>query len=168
MSEQTDERPEVQIFKMKDQKIHLWERNQIGASDRHWWFYDVKESSQWFTAGCVGVLEPGQSEGFHTHLPQHEGPYECWYLVLQGKAQLRTEFGDHDLEAFDAAFMVPGSSHQIRNTSTERLFYFTLSSRGNAELKVNTYGISCSEERPGYAEEYARIMAARAERGLSQ
>lgn len=162
-----EDRPHVEIFHLADQTPHLWERNKIGASDRFWWFYDVRQTSQWFTAGCVGVLEPGQSEGFHSHLPENEGPYECWYVVMQGQGEVRTEYGDHRLGQFEAAFMAPGSAHQMRNAGTDRLWYFTLSSRGNAPLRVDTYGISCSEARPGYAEEYARIMSARKSRGLT-
>lgn len=127
----------------------------------------MSDVSQWFTALCIGQLLPGQSEGFHAHLEEYEGPYECWYLVLQGQGQLRTEFGDHDLEKFDAAFMPTGSSHQMRNPGTDTLWYASFSTRGGHELKVDTYGISCSEERPGYAEEFERIMQARRERGLS-
>jgi mannose-6-phosphate isomerase-like protein (cupin superfamily) len=161
------ERPHVEIFHMQDQFPALWTRNKIAATDRSWWFYDVRHASQWFTAFCIGLLEPGQSEGFHSHHPDTEGPYECWYVVLDGLGEVRTEFGDHRLGKFDAAFMPPASSHQMRNPGTERLWYGSISSRGNAPLVVDTYGIQCSEERPGYMEEYERIMAARRSRGLS-
>jgi len=160
-------RPEVKIFNRADLVPHLWNRNAVGATDRFYWFYNVKDVSQWFTAGCVGVLEPGGSEAFHSHMEETEGPYECWYIVMQGEAELRSEYGDQRISQFGAAFMPTGSSHQIRNVGTERLWFFTLSSRGGTPLKVDTYNISCSEERPGYAEEYERILAERAARGLA-
>jgi len=161
-----DPRPDVKIFNRADHTPALWPRNKVGATDRFYWFYDVKDVSRWFTAGCVGVLEPGGSEAFHSHLEEVEGPYECWYIVLQGEGELRTEYGDYRLDQFGAAFMVPGSSHQIRNIGTDRLWFFTLSSRGGTPLKVDTYNVTCSEDRPGYAEEYERIMSERRARGL--
>jgi oxalate decarboxylase/phosphoglucose isomerase-like protein (cupin superfamily) len=95
-----------------------------------------------------------------------EGPYECWYIVLEGVGEVRTEFGDYRLEKFDAAFMPPGASHQMRNAGTTPVWWATLSSRGGYPLVVDTYGVSCSEQRPGYMEEYERIMAERKRRGL--
>lgn len=162
----SDDSPRVKIFHMRETNSILWERNQIGATDRKWWFYDVTAESKWFTAFCVGLLQPGEAEGFHSHLPEHEGPYECWYVVFSGRGELRTEYGDYPMEQFDAAFMPASSSHQMRNAGTEPLWWGTLSSRGGHPLQVDTYGISCSEDRPGYAEEYGRIMAARRDRGL--
>ena len=161
------QRPTVKIFRREKQNSIFWHRNKVGASDRFWWFYDVKDVSQWFTAFCIGVLEPGQSEAFHTHRNETEGPYECWYVVLEGQGELRTEFEDHPLGKFDAAFMPPDSSHQMRNAGTERLWYGTISSRGNSPLVVDTYGVSCSEDRPGYQEEYDRIMDVRRANGLA-
>ncbi|CCW17985.1 hypothetical protein EBBID32_23350 [Sphingobium indicum BiD32] len=87
--------------------------------------------------------------------------------MYQGKGQIRTEFADYNVEKFDAAFMPPNASHQMRNNSDEPLWYATLSSRGGHPLRVDTYKLECSEARPGYMEEYERIMAVRKKNGLS-
>jgi mannose-6-phosphate isomerase-like protein (cupin superfamily) len=159
-------RPSVSIFRFKDTFPVQWHENKIGATHRPWWFYNVSDVSDWFKIFCISCLQPGESEGFHSHLSEHEGPYECWYLVFDGQGQLRTEYADHGVEKFDACFMPPNASHQMRNNSTEPLWYGTLSSRGGHPLKVDTYLLECSEARPGYMEEYERIMAARKANGL--
>ena len=156
----------VSLFRFRDTNPIQWHENKIGATHRPWWFYDVGDISQWFKCLCISCLQPGQSEGFHSHLSQHEGDYECWYIVFEGQGQVRTEFDDHNVEKFDAAFMPPNASHQMRNNSTQPLFYATLSSRGGQPLKVDTYCLECSEARPGYMDEYNRIMAIRQKNGL--
>lgn len=163
----SDKRTGVEIFHLKETYPVQWHENKIGATQRPWWFYNVSDVSQWFKIFCISCLQPGQSEGFHSHLSEHEGPYECWYFVIDGEGQLRTEYADHTLSKFDAAFMPPDSSHQMRNSSLEPLWYMTLSSRGGHPLNVDTYLIECSEDRPGYWEEFQRIMAVRKARGLS-
>ena len=160
------ERPKIRLFRFKDTFPVQWHENKIGATHRPWWFYNVSDVSDWFNIFCISVLQPGQSEGFHSHLPEHEGPYECWYLVFRGRGQVRTEYADYDVESLDAAFMPPNASHQMRNNSTEPLWYGTLSSRGGHPLRVDTYAMECSEARPGYMEEYNRIMAVRRKNGL--
>jgi oxalate decarboxylase/phosphoglucose isomerase-like protein (cupin superfamily) len=130
-----------------------------------WWFYSVVDKAKWFSMACIGCLLPGQSASMHTHSPEMEGPYECWYVVLEGKGELRTEFADYPLERFDAAFMPPGAAHQMRNAGTEPMYWLTLSSRGGAPLKVDVYAHQPAE-RPGYRDEYKRIMKSRKERGL--
>jgi mannose-6-phosphate isomerase-like protein (cupin superfamily) len=159
-------RPHVEIFHFEETFPVQWHENKIGATHRPWWFYDVGDVSQWFKILCISCLQPGQSEGFHSHLSKHEGQYECWYFVLDGVGELRTEYADHRLQKFDCAFMPPDSSHQMRNPSLEPLWYQTLSSRGGNPLAVDTYLLECSEARPGYMEEYERIMAARRANGL--
>jgi mannose-6-phosphate isomerase-like protein (cupin superfamily) len=161
------ERPRAEIFRLKDQTQIRWHENNIGGTDHPWWFYNVMEVSRWFSAMCISCLQPGECNGFHSHMEETEGPYESWYLVLKGEAQLRTEHGDAQLNAFDAAFMPPGASHQFRNVSTEPVWWMTISSRGGQPLKVDTYSLECSEARPGYMEEYNRIIAARKARGLA-
>jgi mannose-6-phosphate isomerase-like protein (cupin superfamily) len=163
----TEERPKVEIFHLKDLPIIRWHENKIGGTDHVWWFYDVRNVSQWFAAGCVSCLQPGEAAGFHSHREETEGPYECWYLVMQGEGQLRTEYFDAVLPQFSAAFMPPGASHQMRNVSTEPMWWFTLSTRGGHPLAVDTYAVECSEDRPGYMEEYERIMEARSRNGLA-
>jgi mannose-6-phosphate isomerase-like protein (cupin superfamily) len=164
--EATEDHPQVGIFRVKDQSQIRWHENKIGGTDHPWWFYDVRDMSKWFTMMCISVLQPGEAAGFHSHRDETEGPYECWYFVMKGKGQLRTEYFDTDLDEFDAAFMPTGASHQFRNVSSEPVWWMTLSSRGGHPMKVDTYNMECSEERPGYMEEYERIMAARKKRGL--
>jgi oxalate decarboxylase/phosphoglucose isomerase-like protein (cupin superfamily) len=160
------QRPELRLFRFRDVFPVQWHENKIGATHRPWWFYNVSDISDWFNIFCISCLQPGQSEGFHSHLPEHEGPYECWYLVFDGEGQVRTEFADHNVEKFDAVFIPPNASHQMRNNSTQPLWYATLSSRGGHPLKVDVYALECSEARPGYMEEYERIMEVRRQNGL--
>lgn len=162
----TDEHPAVRIFRIKEQSQIRWHENKIGATDHPWWFYDVRDISKWFGMMCLSVIQPGESSGFHSHRDETEGPYECWYFVMKGEGQLRTEYFDTPLYEYDCAFMPTNASHQFRNVSTEPVWWMTLSSRGGHPMKVDTYKMECSEERPGYMEEYERIMAVRKERGL--
>jgi mannose-6-phosphate isomerase-like protein (cupin superfamily) len=161
-----EERPRVGIYRIKDQSQIRWHENKIGGTDHPWWFYDVRDLSKWFSMMCISVLQPGEAGGFHSHMDETEGPYECWYLVMKGEGQLRTEYFDTPLHTYDAAFMPTGASHQFRNVSQEPVWWMTLSTRGGAPRKVDTYALECSEDRPGYMEEYNRIMAARTARGL--
>jgi len=163
-----DERDRVKIFKFKEQSPVLWPNNKIGATDRFWWLYDASKESKWFNCFCICCLQPGQSESMHSHMEEYEGPYETWYLIYDGIAELRTEYGNWILERFDAIFVPTGASHQIRNAGTEPLWWGSLSSRGGQPLKVDTYNIPCSEERPGYMEEFQRIVEARRKRGLQE
>jgi mannose-6-phosphate isomerase-like protein (cupin superfamily) len=162
----SEEHPAVKIFRVKDQSQIRWHENKIGGTDHPWWFYDVRDVSKWFSMMCISVLQPGEASGFHSHRDETEGPYECWYFVMKGEGQLRTEYFDTPLYEFDAAYMPTNGAHQFRNVSKEPVWWMTLSSRGGTPLKVNTYLLECSEDRPGYMEEYERIMAARKERGL--
>lgn len=158
--------PEVRIFHLADQSVIRWHENKIGSTDHPWWFYEVADVSKWFHTACISVLQPGESCGFHSHLDTTEGPYECWYFTLRGRGQLRTEYFDTDLPEFSCAFMPTNASHQYRNNSLEPVWWLTLSTRGGQPMKVDTYQYECSEARPGYMEEYERIMEARRSRGL--
>lgn len=164
--EADDDHPAVRIFRIKEQAQIRWHENKIGATDHPWWFYDVRDISKWFSMMCLSVLQPGEACGFHSHRDETEGPYECWYFVMKGEGQLRTEYFDTPMYELDCAFMPTGASHQFRNVSMEPVWWMTLSSRGGHPLKVDTYEMECSEERPGYMEEYERIMQARKKRGL--
>lgn len=160
------EHPMAEIFRFTDQSPVMWHENKIGATNHPWWFYRVDHVSQWFTAMCISVLQPGEACGFHSHRDETEGPYECWYMCLEGQGQLRTEYFDTVLDTYDTAFMPTGCSHQFRNVGREPVWWMTLSTRGGHALKVDTYAIECSEDRPGYTEEYNRIMESRKARGL--
>jgi hypothetical protein len=63
-------------------------------------------------------------------------------------------------------FVPCDAPHQISNNGDDFLWYYTLSSRGDAELVLDTYAIPSGVDRPGYLEEYNRIIASRAARGL--
>jgi mannose-6-phosphate isomerase-like protein (cupin superfamily) len=160
------EHPRVEIFKRENLPLIRWHENKIGGTNMPWWFYDVSDVSKWFSMMCISVLQPGEAGGFHSHRDETEGPYECWYLVMKGNGELRTEYFDTPLSEFDAAYMPTGASHQFRNGGSEPVWWMTLSSRGGQPLRVDTYELECSEARPGYMEEYERIMAARKARGL--
>jgi mannose-6-phosphate isomerase-like protein (cupin superfamily) len=162
----SEERPRVEIFKLEEQSLIRWHENKIGGTNMPWWFYNVTDVSKWFSMMCISVLQAGEAGGFHSHMDVTEGPYECWYLVMKGQGELRTEYFDTPLKEFDAAYMPTGASHQFRNGGTEPVWWMTLSSRGGQPLRVDTYELECSEARPGYMEEYERIMAARKACGL--
>jgi mannose-6-phosphate isomerase-like protein (cupin superfamily) len=161
----SEERPSVEIFHLQDQSQVRWHEDRIGGTDMPWWFYDVRHVSKWFGAACISCIQPGEGGSFHSHMDETEGPYECWYIVLQGEGQLRTEYFDEVLPQFSAAFMPTGASHQFRNVSTKPVWWLTLSSRGGKPLKIDTYALE-PEQRPGYVEEYERIMEARRRNGL--
>ncbi len=144
-----------------------WPGNPLGASPKPWWFYTVDESSDWFHSACVSCVAPGGASTFHTHMERYEGPYETWYIVLAGSALIRSEFGDELFEEAPSGVFVPAdASHQIINSGEDPLWYYTVSSCGDEPLALDTYSIPSGVERPGYLEEYNRIVAARAARGL--
>ena len=163
----TGDRPQVKVFHLVDIVPRFWPRNELGASDKYWWFYTATAVSRWFHSFCIACVQPGGASTFHSHMEEFEGPYETWYVVLEGQAEIRSEYADYPLERFDAAFMPAGASHQMRNVGTELLWYGTISSRGDSPLVVDTYEIPSGTARPGYLEEYNRIMEARRRRGLS-
>jgi len=137
-----------------------------GADERPEWF--VAFDSEWFYTSDLVTLEPGDGIDFHSHLPEHEGPVEEYYWIYGGNPQLRTEYRDEPLGAYDLMYYPPGASHQIRNTGTDTVWFgawISVGGQGGAfELDPEDgWGL---ENRPGYVEEFRRIMAARAERGL--
>jgi mannose-6-phosphate isomerase-like protein (cupin superfamily) len=144
-----------------------WPANPLGASAKPWWFYTVDEISNWYHSACIACIAPGGSSTFHTHMERYEGPYETYYIVLKGSALIRSEFGDSVYDERPSGVFVPfDASHQIINNGEDLLWYYTLSSRGDAPLALDTYSIPSGVDRPGYLEEFNRILAARAARGL--
>jgi mannose-6-phosphate isomerase-like protein (cupin superfamily) len=144
-----------------------WPANPLGATAKPWWFYTVDAQSSWYHSACVSSIAPGGSSTFHTHMERYEGPYETFYIVLNGSALIRSEFGDAIYADRPSGVYVPSdASHQIINNGEEPLWYYTLSSRGDAPLALDTYSIPSGVERPGYLEEFNRILAARESRGL--
>ena len=144
-----------------------WPANTLGATAKPWWFYTVTASSKWYHSACVSSLPPGGASTFHTHMEPYEGPYETFYIVLQGTALIRNEYEDFVFEGGPSGVYVPAdASHQIINSGEGQLWYLTLSSRGGVPLKLDVYNMPSGAERPGYLEEFNRIMAMRQENGL--
>ena len=144
-----------------------WPANSLGATAKPWWFYTVTASSKWYHSACVSSLPPGGASTFHTHMEPYEGPYETFYIVLQGTALIRNEYEDFVFEGGPSGVYVPAdASHQIINSGDGQLWYLTISSRGGVPLKVDVYNMPSGAERPGYLEEFNRIMAMRQENGL--
>jgi oxalate decarboxylase/phosphoglucose isomerase-like protein (cupin superfamily) len=100
-------------------------------------------------------------------MERFEGPYETFYIALSGSGLIRSEFDDVTYDERPSGVFVPSdASHQIINNGEDELWYCTLSSRGDAELRLDTYSVPSGADRPGYLEEFNRIVAARAARGL--
>jgi len=163
-----EDRPEPVVSRFEEIMPVTFAKNDIGANaDYHAWFYDLPDDqTDWFHIGAVIKLEPGEYVDFHTHTEAVEGPYEEFYWVLDGRARLRSEYWDTTLERFDCAYFPTGTAHQLGNAGTDTLWFGAWVSLGGNEMTVDIEGMD-PEERPGYLEEYRRIMAARAERGLS-
>jgi mannose-6-phosphate isomerase-like protein (cupin superfamily) len=157
-----------EIFRYKTTAPRQWPSNPLGASAKPWWFYTVNDHSRWYHTACIACVAPGGASTFHTHMLDFEGPYETWYIVLRGSALIRSEFEDFvfDFDAPCGVFVPCDAPHQISNNGDDFLWYYTLSSRGDAELVLDTYAIPSGVDRPGYLEEYNRIIASRAARGL--
>jgi mannose-6-phosphate isomerase-like protein (cupin superfamily) len=144
-----------------------WPANPLGATAKPWWFYTVDDISQWYHSACIACIAPGGSSTFHTHMERYEGPYETFYIAMKGTALVRSEFGDTVFDDRPSGVFVPAdASHQIINAGEDLLWYYTLSSRGDSPLTLDTYNIPSGVDRPGYLEEFNRIIAARAARGL--
>lgn len=144
-----------------------WPANKLGATAKPWWFYTVDGTSSWYHSACISCLPPGGASTFHTHMETYEGPYETFYIVLNGTALIRNEYEDFVFTGGPSGVYVPAdASHQIINNGEGLLWYLTLSSRGGVPLKIDVYNMPSGAERPGYLDEYNRIMAARQERGL--
>lgn len=157
-----------------------WPSNRIGATERVLSGTGMLPGiANFLEAYGISILQPGQSEGFHSHLAEWEGkggPYEEWYIVLEGELELRTEYGDFLLKKWDGAYIPLNAAHQVRNPkwSTTPAIYMSLScfnckseNRWDSAIQ-DKYGefMTCSEERFGYMKEYKRIMNKRRNRGL--
>jgi mannose-6-phosphate isomerase-like protein (cupin superfamily) len=160
-------RPAI-IFSRKYIAPRQWPANTLGASAKPWWFYTVSDQSRWFHSACVSCIAPGGSSTFHSHMERFEGPYETFYIALKGTALIRGEYQDYLFEGTaPAGVYVPANgAHQIINNGEDLLWYLTISSRGNTPLLVDVYNMPSGADRPGYLDEYNRIIAARRARGL--
>jgi mannose-6-phosphate isomerase-like protein (cupin superfamily) len=156
------------IFQRRHIAPRQWPANTLGASAKPWWFYTVTDQSRWFHSACVSCIAPGGSSTFHSHMERFEGPYETFYIALKGTALIRGEYQDYLFDGpVPAGVYVPvNGAHQIINNGEDLLWYLTISSRGGTPLLVDVYNMPSGAERPGYLEEYNRIVAARRARNL--
>lgn len=79
--------------------------------------YFVKESSMPVSVQ-MWTLEPGASEGMHTH---HDPPLEELYLVVSGTATLTLDGEVRELGPGDAMLSKEGTDHDLVNTGSEPL-----------------------------------------------
>jgi len=74
----------------------------------------------------MGIVAPGAKHPDHNHKPE----YDEVYLIQRGRAMVRLDGVEHELEAGDVVFIPGGSMHAIANRSdTEELVIFTVWSR---------------------------------------
>ena len=144
-----------------------WPANRLGATAKPWWFFTVDDYSKWYHSACISCIAPGGASTFHTHMEEYEGPYETFYIVLNGTALIRNEYEDRVFVGGPAGVYVPAdASHQIINAGEGLLWYLTLSSRGGNPLTLDVYNTPSGTDRPGYLEEYNRIIRQRGINGL--
>lgn len=158
-------RPEPLVSRFRDLQPEMMpEMKETGGSGRPEWFTRLDES-QWFYMGVLVKLDPGEQVDFHTHLEEHWGPFEEFYWVYGDEAELRTEYRDVPLSEYDLMFYPPEASHQVRNTGTDTIWIGAWTAAGTEDVEFDLEADD-AEVRPGYIEEYKRIMAARKQRGL--
>jgi len=68
----------------------------------------------------VFTLEPGGTT------PRHAHPYEHVNYVIEGRGELWSEEGPHEIQAGDFMLVLPDERHQYRNTSDERLVFLCM------------------------------------------
>jgi mannose-6-phosphate isomerase-like protein (cupin superfamily) len=164
-SDPFEDRPEGTVDRFEEIMPRRHQQSAVGANANHMVWEFPQEGSQWFQQNELIRLEPGEARAFQSHLKEVEGPYEVCLRIFNGTARLRTEFGDDTLERFDTVLVPPEAAYQIANTGEDDLWYARVGTVGDNEL---TEASQMNEtERPGAEEEYRRIIAARAERGLS-
>lgn len=159
------DRPEPTVKRFRDVQPEMMpEMKETGGSKRPEWFTRF-DGSQWFYMGVLVKLSPGEQVDFHSHLQEYWGSFEEFYWIYGDEAELRTEYRDEPLRRYDLMFYPPEASHQVRNTGTNTLWIGAWTSAGNEDVAFDLEADE-AEDRPGYVEEYKRIMAARKQRGL--
>lgn len=164
-SDPFEDRPEGTIDRFEELMPGPRHYSDIGPNANHMvWEYE-QEGSRWFQQNELIRLEPGEFTAFQSHLPEVEGPYEVCLRVFEGSGVLRSEYWDEPLETFDTVLIPPNTAYQIGNTTDEPLWFASIASVGDNEFTdASSQPVA---EREGAAEEYERIVAARAERDLS-
>lgn len=160
-----DDRPDPSVTRFAEKRPKMFHASpEVGThTDRPDWIYTFPES-QWVSQCVVVRLDPGVFIGFHAHM-ENEGPVEELYWVLNGSARLQTEYRDTALEQFDCAYFPTGCTHTVGNVSSERVWVAAWLSKGGQDGEFDIDDLETSE-RPGLAEEFERVMAARKKRGL--
>lgn len=140
------------------------EAPEVGCTaDRPDWVTTIGDLER-FSDSVVVKLEPGDYISLHTHF-ENEGPHEEIYWIVEGEARLLTEYRDETLTQFDCAFFPTGNPHSVGNVGTDTLWIAAWGARGGIDGEFDLGDLEVSE-RPGQAEEYERVMAARKKRGL--
>lgn len=62
----------------------------------------------------VFTIEPGG------HTPHHTHPFEHLNYVIEGHGTVLGQDGEHEINQGDFAMILPGETHQYRNTSTSQ------------------------------------------------
>ena len=160
-----DDRPEPTVTRFAETIPKVFhEAPEVGCTaDRPDWVTTTPELT-WFSDSVVLKLEPGEYTSLHTHF-ENEGPHEEIYWVVEGKGRLLTEYRDETLRKFDCAFFPTGNPHSVGNVGTDTLWIAAWGARGGVEGEFDLGDLEVAE-RPGQAEEYERVMAARKKRGL--
>lgn len=71
----------------------------------------------------MGIIAPGAKHSDHSHGQE----YDEVYLIQRGRALVRLDGVEHELEAGDAVFIPGGAMHAIANRSdSEELVIFTV------------------------------------------
>jgi len=173
------ERRKPLVFRFKETEPIFYPMDKIGGTDRNWWLNTCSpEDSRWLANGSGGwgwlYLPPGAKQGFHSHSSEHEKGFEVFYQLIEGKATLRTEYEDYPLEKFDSMFAPNDAAHQMINTGTEGVWFWSWWSMGGKNWKAGLNGeevdrkaiVSPEINGPGYYEKFLRIQKERKKRGL--
>jgi quercetin dioxygenase-like cupin family protein len=62
----------------------------------------------------VFTIEPGG------HTPRHTHSFEHLNYIIEGRGAVLAEDGEHDIKKGDFAMVLPGETHQYRNTSNSK------------------------------------------------
>lgn len=160
--------PEPVVKSFRDtHAITMQASTKTGGDERREWFTDLSESQHFFVADLIR-LDPGEQVNFHTHQEQYEKYFEEAYWVYAGEGKLRTEYWDRSMSPLDLMYFPPGAAHQVANVGTETLWFGAMTSVGPEDPEFNLESTEQTvEDRPGYVEEYRRILAARKLNDLS-
>ena len=160
-----EERPKASVVHFDAMTPATRHESDVGCNfDHPVWRYEFP-NPRWFDGLELLRLDPGASTAFQSHREDVEGPLERVLRVFSGRGVLRTDRSDVDLERFDHVAVPTGAAYQLGNTGTEPLWagsWYSVGGNGASAESTLDPG-----DRSAARTEYERIMAARAERGLS-